>query len=67
MASNDQEKEYEDCLGCRIVGSSAFVGLGGYALYQRQLLLKSGQKGKKGLLFLGAGFISAGLYRLFAK
>ncbi|KAF2675059.1 hypothetical protein BT63DRAFT_450042 [Microthyrium microscopicum] len=68
----------DDCLGCRIVGSAAFVGLGGGMLYtgnrdlnaNRQKILQSksifGFKTRQSALFATSfSMIGLGLYRWF--
>jgi len=69
---------YEDCLSCRIVGSTALISLGGYTYVtgmknlrqQRQAIELSKSRYKYGSRQLGTVIISAtlvgmGLYRTF--
>lgn len=69
---------YDDCLSCRILGSTAFVALGGYTyfagmknLQQRRKLIESSTSRYKygsrqlGILSLSATLVGLGLYRTF--
>ncbi|KAI7888961.1 uncharacterized protein EV154DRAFT_565861 [Mucor mucedo] len=60
------EKEYVDCLPCKLTGAAAFGGLGGYALREATVVNKLPGRAKTaiGLGVTGVAFISAGLYRL---
>ncbi|GAM82679.1 hypothetical protein ANO11243_006610 [Dothideomycetidae sp. 11243] len=68
-----------DCLSCRIMGSAAFVGLGGYSylsghrdLTRRQAeIMRSASKvgmpaRRMGVTFTSAVLVGLGLYRFFA-
>jgi len=70
--------EQEDCLSCRVLGSTAFVSLGGYTYYsgmqqlraQRQAIELSKSKYKYGsrqlgIVTLSATLFSLGIYRMF--
>jgi len=69
---------YDDCLSCRVVGSTALVSLGGYTYYtgmknlkaQRKVIEMSKSKYKYGsrqlgILTLSATLVGMGLYRTF--
>ncbi|KAL1919781.1 uncharacterized protein VTP21DRAFT_1712 [Calcarisporiella thermophila] len=63
--SRRSEREYQDCLPCRLTGSAAFTGLGIYAFYQANLPKANlKQPARVGLGVMGLVFISAGLFRL---
>ncbi|KAF9891949.1 hypothetical protein FE257_002912 [Aspergillus nanangensis] len=70
------EDQYDDCLGCRVTGSAAFIGLGVYSYYtgmtnlrkQEKTVMQSATKYKMGSRRLGIATISAtlvgmGIYR----
>ncbi|KAM0795213.1 hypothetical protein BDR22DRAFT_871834 [Usnea florida] len=70
-------EDKDDCLSCRLVGASAFIGLGGYVYYSGKQALKerghmiarqSGLGGLKwrlrGIALLSSTFVGMGLYRL---
>ncbi|CAF9933944.1 hypothetical protein IMSHALPRED_009531 [Imshaugia aleurites] len=71
------KEDRDDCLSCRLIGASAFIGLGAYVYYSGQQGLKerghmiarqSGMGGVKwrlrGIALLSSSFIGMGLYRL---
>ncbi|KAL1935440.1 hypothetical protein VTP01DRAFT_4580 [Rhizomucor pusillus] len=66
LAESRTEKEYQDCLACKLTGAGAFSGLGGYALYEANKLNKVPGKLRTavGLGVAGVLFVSAGIYRL---
>ncbi|EFY90108.1 hypothetical protein J3459_006171 [Metarhizium acridum] len=68
----------DDCLGCKIVGSGAFFGLGAYSYFsgmsqlekQRQAILQSksifGMRSRKfGIVGISLGLVWMGLWRAF--
>ncbi|TLS28693.1 hypothetical protein PpBr36_01525 [Pyricularia pennisetigena] len=68
--------EVDDCLGCRIIGSGAFVGLGAYSYFsgmaqlekQKALILKSkspfGMRSRKfGITGLSLTLVYMGIWR----
>lgn len=68
--------EYEDCLSCRVLGSTALVSLGGYTYFsgmkslreRRQIIEMSKSKYKYGsrqlgILMLSGTLVGMGLYR----
>ncbi|EPY51397.1 hypothetical protein SPOG_02568 [Schizosaccharomyces cryophilus OY26] len=63
---NDPRFERYDCLPCRLIGATAFTGLGAYAYWQSRIPKSTPHYRTKrlGLLSLATGFISVGLYRL---
>lgn len=74
---SQQEKEYEDCTPCRLMGSAAFTGLGIYTyasgrkqLHEREVeILRSGsrfgmQARKASVLGMSAVLVGMGVYRL---
>jgi len=71
------KEDRDDCLSCRLVGASAFIGLGAYTYYSGKQGLKerghiiakqSGMGGLKwrlrGIALLSSSFVGMGLYRL---
>lgn len=69
----------KDCLGCRLIGSSAFIALGGYTFFSgrqqlreaalQETMVKTGTKinfaaRRAGIHGLSATLIGLGLYRL---
>lgn len=71
------KEDKDDCLSCRLVGASAFIGLGAYTYYTGQQGLKerghiiakqSGMGGLRwrlgGIALLSSTFVGMGLYRL---
>lgn len=69
---------YDDCLSCRVLGSTALVSLGGYTYFtgmknlklQRKAIEMSKSKYKHGsrqlgILTLSATLVGMGLYRTF--
>jgi len=78
LARERQELRHQDCLGCRIMGAGAFIGLGAYIFYskytnleaQRAEIMKSGSRfGMRsramGMNGLALSFIGLGLYRFY--
>ncbi|KAJ1675336.1 hypothetical protein EV182_001472 [Spiromyces aspiralis] len=60
-----RDREFEDCLPCKLVGSGALLGLAGYSLYQRsQLSARLYPTRRLGLMVFGIGLAGAGVYRL---
>ncbi|KAL7273080.1 hypothetical protein RUND412_004090 [Rhizina undulata] len=72
------KEDAEDCFSCRVIGSAAFIGLGGYTYWsglaqlkkQEEVILRSGSRWGIGARRLGihgiaAGMIGMGLYRWF--
>ncbi|KAL9137257.1 MAG: hypothetical protein Q9175_001539 [Cornicularia normoerica] len=70
-------EDKDDCLSCRLVGASAFIGLGAYVYYSAKQGLKerghiiAGQSGLggvkwrlRGIALLSSSFVGMGLYRL---
>ncbi|CDS05526.1 hypothetical protein LRAMOSA08054 [Lichtheimia ramosa] len=69
MKTQDQQeikKEYQDCMSCKIIGATAFGGLGAYALREATKLQKKPgrQNAAVGVGVAGVVFLSAGIYRL---
>lgn len=73
-----KREAYDDCTSCRVLGSTAFVALGGYTYFtgmknlrqQRKLIESSKSRYKYGsrqlgILSLSATLIGLGLYRTF--
>ncbi|KJF60300.1 uncharacterized protein CIMG_10571 [Coccidioides immitis RS] len=68
----NKDKYEDDCLACRLMGSAAFAGLGGYSYVtgmrnlrqQEAAILKSGSKYRMGSRRLGVVSISATLVGL---
>ena len=55
---------YEDCLGCRVIGTVSMLGVSSYLLYERSLLSSRGAATNRALLAAGSGlFATVGLYR----
>ncbi|KAF2092235.1 hypothetical protein K490DRAFT_30957 [Saccharata proteae CBS 121410] len=76
---SEQKKEFEDCTPCRILGASAFIGLGVFSYVsghsqltqQQAAILKSnsifGMRSRRnGITGLASVFLGLGLYRLMA-
>ncbi|EQC52968.1 hypothetical protein SJAG_06468 [Schizosaccharomyces japonicus yFS275] len=64
---NDPRFERVDCLPCRLVGASAFTGLGVYAYVQSRRLphnVPLYRTKRFGILGLATAFALTGLYRL---
>ncbi|KAK5082157.1 hypothetical protein LTR05_007300 [Lithohypha guttulata] len=70
-------EEKEDCISCRVMGSTTFVALGGWTYYsgmkqlreRQQLIEKSKSKYKTGsrqlgIITLSATFVGLGIYRM---
>ncbi|KAF2155824.1 hypothetical protein K461DRAFT_81875 [Myriangium duriaei CBS 260.36] len=68
-----------DCLSCRVMGSAAFIGLGGYSYWsghrelsrrQNEILRSTSKIGmparRMGVTFTSAVLVGLGLYRFFA-
>ncbi|KIX95313.1 uncharacterized protein Z520_08830 [Fonsecaea multimorphosa CBS 102226] len=68
----------QDCLSCRVLGSTAFVGLGGYTYFSGMQQLRARQKAielsrskykygsrQLGILSLSATLVGLGIYRMF--
>lgn len=75
--SNILQEDKDDCLSCRLVGASAFIGLGAYVYWSGRQALKDrghliaqqggmvGVKGRlRGIALLSSSFVGMGLYRL---
>lgn len=62
--NKEQDKPYEDCLPCKITGSLAFTGLGGYALHQAKVVNKI--PGKQGTA-VGLGVAGVGKFKTLQK
>ncbi|EPX73748.1 uncharacterized protein SOCG_02966 [Schizosaccharomyces octosporus yFS286] len=62
----DPKFEQYDCLPCRLVGATAFTGLGVYAYWQSNIPRGTPfyRTRRLGILSLATGFVGAGLYRL---
>lgn len=71
------ESRQDDCVSCRVLGSTAFVSLGGYTYYsgmkqlrdRRQLIERSKSKYKYGsrqlgIVMLSGTFVGLGIYRM---
>ncbi|PGH20768.1 hypothetical protein AJ80_03529 [Polytolypa hystricis UAMH7299] len=66
MKKTMAEDKYDDCLACRITGSAALVGLGGYNYYsgmkhlreRETAILKSSSKYRMGSRRLGVTMLS---------
>ncbi|RHZ75977.1 hypothetical protein Glove_208g28 [Diversispora epigaea] len=69
--SQQSQVEYQDCLACKLVGSTTFIGLGSYSIYQALKLNSTKIKNKSpnfrkvGLNAIGILSISVGIFRLF--
>lgn len=74
---DDQHKEYEDCLPCRIMGSTALTGLGAYTYYsgrkqlqeRRAEIMRSGSRfgiaaRKASLVGMSALLVGMGAFRM---
>ncbi|KAI5286705.1 hypothetical protein KEM54_006573 [Ascosphaera aggregata] len=71
-----EKRIQEDCLPCKIMGTSAFVGLGGYTYYagmqglkaqeaeimRSATMFKMGSR-KLGIIAISATLVSMGIYR----
>lgn len=70
--------EKEDCLACRVLGSTALVSLGGYTYYSGMQQLKQQRKAielskskykygsrQLGIVSLSATLFGLGIYRMF--
>ncbi|KIW27767.1 uncharacterized protein PV07_07475 [Cladophialophora immunda] len=75
---NPRAFDKEDCLSCRILGSTAFVALGGYTYFSGMQQLRAQQKAielsrskykygsrQLGILSLSATLVGLGVYRMF--
>ncbi|EXJ73866.1 uncharacterized protein A1O5_03628, partial [Cladophialophora psammophila CBS 110553] len=75
---NPRAFDKEDCLSCRVLGSTAFVGLGGYTYFSGMQQLRARQKAiefskskykygsrQLGILSLSATLMGLGVYRMF--
>lgn len=71
------EARQDDCVSCRVLGSTAFVSLGGYTYFsgmkqlrQRQQLIEKSKSRYKygsrqlGILMLSGTFVGLGIYRM---
>lgn len=71
------EARQDDCVSCRVLGSTAFVSLGGYTYFsgmkqlreRQQLIEKSKSKYKYGsrqlgIVVLSGTFVGLGIYRM---
>ena len=71
------ESTTDDCVSCRVLGSTAFVSLGGYTYFsgmkqlrqRRQLIERSASRYKYGsrqlgVLVLSGTFVGLGIYRM---
>jgi len=72
------QNQLDDCISCRVIGSTAFVSLGGYTYFsgmqqlraQRQAIELSKSKYKYGsrqlgIVSLSATLLGLGVYRMF--
>ncbi|KAF2812386.1 uncharacterized protein BDZ99DRAFT_383332 [Mytilinidion resinicola] len=77
QAASSDQKEYHDCLPCRVMGGGVFVGLGAFTYLnghsqlrqQQATILKSGsmfgmRSRQAGITGLAATFVGLGIYRL---
>ncbi|ORY10067.1 hypothetical protein BCR34DRAFT_486275 [Clohesyomyces aquaticus] len=78
-ALQEDKAQYDDCTPCRVMGSTAFIGLGAYTYFsghaqlraQEAAILKSGsrfQMGSRraGITGIAASLVGLGVYRWFA-
>jgi len=78
--AKQKREEFEDCTPCRLMGATAFIGMGWYTHYSgvQQLqvrereILKSGSRfgmgaRRMGIAGLSVGLVGAGVYRLFME
>ena len=64
--STELETNQEDCLSCRVIGTSTFAGLTAYTLYQRSQIptakvLHRGVTAGLAFVFAGVAFVRATL------
>ncbi|KAF8909909.1 hypothetical protein CPB85DRAFT_1306967 [Mucidula mucida] len=62
-----QTYQYNDCLSCRLIGTGALSGLGGYALWQSRAAAPGSLMGKRALVGVGLVLIGAGAMRWTQK
>lgn len=58
-----QEKKYQDCLACRVIGTGALGGVGVYALNQSRAHAPGSPIGKRIMAGVGVGFLIASAFR----
>lgn len=49
----------QECTVCRVTGSTVFLGTGAYMLYSARKSAPGGPRGKKFVMFLGAGMVTS--------
>ncbi|CAG8435477.1 5745_t:CDS:2 [Diversispora eburnea] len=63
-STQQSQVEYQDCLACKLVGSTTFIGLGSYSIYQA-LKLNSTKIKNKSPNFRKFGLNVIGIFRFF--
>lgn len=63
MSEKNSSTEYQDCLGCRIIGTATFAGLCGYSSYMLYTTGKNVGIGQR--LFLGSLIVGTGYMAVF--
>ncbi|EJD53072.1 hypothetical protein AURDEDRAFT_110853 [Auricularia subglabra TFB-10046 SS5] len=66
LAQNAAAAQYNDCMACRVVGTTALTGLGAYALFQSRRAAPGSPLGKRITAVVGVALIMGGGARFFS-
>lgn len=65
LARGPDAAQYNDCMACRVVGTTALTGLGAYALFKSRRAAPGSPLGKRVTAVVGVALIMGGGARFF--